>query len=732
MDWQEEAFGACQKIGILLDGAIQIPYTRKHMETPKSGQIEHIFRLANVEVEQSQLDDKIVGIFRFESNGQRKKGPILLVIAEVNGTGYVYDQLIDVVNNEAEQSRHLTVGVDADPVTRFEKIVQNINNAVATFVAQEPSPINWTRVNIFIVELSDGHACLTGIGRLMNMFLQKQADDSFKTFDLFGSLEQTPDTNPEKLFRSIICGDMKTGDVLIAGSSNLERLRNELRLKERLTTLPPVAASVEITQDLERQSIPDDFIAVIVACTAADAVTESADIPEAAAGNKSTASIERLRETEDNTLRNLAPVLKPRTKETAKGEPLAPSVGGPLGLVATVRRLISRDRAGDVAARASLRGMNAGFGTFLTKKRKTVLIAAAVIAGAIVIGGLLIGHQRNVTAERTAWNMTFDRAKSIIERAQGEAVYSEDRARKSLAESETILQGLDAKSKTRKDAIEGLRKDSADLREKLRRIVTVAQPTQLFALASEIAPGALVSPILFKGSLVIADRSSKAIVVINPETKETKRIDLPADTGQITTLAPGRESVIVGLEDGKLLGVNITSGQTSSLTIGSEKAKAMTDIVTYANRLYRLDAESSQIWRYPSATGGFGAEQAYLQAASTNIAEGVSLAIDANVYVLTSKGQVARFYSGGQDGFAIAPIDPPLEHGSSIWAGADGQYVAIADREGKRVLLLTKEGRLVAQYVSPAFSGPTDIVADEAAKKLYVVDGNSAYVLTLP
>ena len=92
------------------------------MEHEKSSKPDVMFRLADIEVEQSQLDDKIVGIFRFESNGQSKKGPVLLVLTEVNGTGYVYDQLIDVVNNEAEQSRTLSIGVDSDPVTRFEKI----------------------------------------------------------------------------------------------------------------------------------------------------------------------------------------------------------------------------------------------------------------------------------------------------------------------------------------------------------------------------------------------------------------------------------------------------------------------------------------------------------------------------------------------------------------------------------------------------------------------------------
>lgn len=723
------ALEACKERRILLDDTEVISYTRKYMEPNNNGSMEHVFRLAEIEVEQSNLDDKIIGLFRFESNGQKKHGPILLVIAEINGTGYVYDQLIDVVNNEAEQSRTLTIGVDTDPVTRFEKVVQNINNAVSAFMEREPTPINWTRVNIFIVELSDGHACLTGVGRLMNMFLQKQADGSFKTFDLFGSLEQPPDVNPQKLFRSIICGDMKAGDVLIAGSSNLERLRNELRMKERLTTLPPVTAALELKQDLEREAIPDDFVAVIASCATLDQPKVEAAVQPPQ--GKSTASVEKMRDTEAKTLRQLAPVLGGR-KETSKGEPLAPHVGGPLGLLAQLRRMIVREKAHDVAAMASMRGMHAGFGSFLTKRRKSLLISAVILALLILVAGSLMKHQRTTAAERAAWNATFDQAKGVIERANGEAVYSEDRARRSLSEAEEALTSLDAATEERKAAVAGLRKEADDLRVKLRRIVDTAQPTQLFALPAEIADGALTSPILFKGSLVVADRSSKELVVMTIENKETKRIKLPADAGQIAALAPGRESVIIAMQDGKLFAANLTDGKVGALSLGSDKAKAMTDITVYANRLYRLDAESGQIWRYPSVSGGFGAEQAYLQATNTNISDATSLAIDSNVYVLKSNGQVARFLSGGQDGFSLSPVDPPLEHGSSIWAETDKQYVAIADTQGKRVVLFTKEGRLVAQYTSSAFKGPTDVTADEATKKLYVVDGNNVYELPLP
>ena len=702
------------------------------MDSQRAKPGEQIFRITDIEVAMSQIDDKIVGIFRFESSGPMKRGPILLVLAEINGTGYVYDKLIDTVNAEAERSRNLTIEVDADPVTRFEKIVQNLNDAVARFLESEPTPINWSRVNIYVVELSEGHLCLAGLGQLMNMFMQKQADGSFKTYDLFGSLEQPVDVNTKKIFASIICGDVKIGDVLIAGSRNLDRLRNELRIRERLTTLPPVTASLEIRQDLERQAIPDDFVAVIVAAMAAES-HKLPPLPVSATKDKSTASIQKLRQTEASTTRQLAPTIAPRNADTTKGEPRAPFVGGPLGLLMRLRRLVSNERVRDVAALSSLRGMNAGFGTLLSKKRKSLLIGIVSLAFLILVIGSIVKYSQTVAAERAAWNSTFDGARGMIERAQGESVYSEDKARKTLQDADGLLAKLDVDTNERKQAVERLRSEASGLKEKLRRLITIATPTQLFALPSGIADGALRSPVISKGSLVMADRSSKSLVVLNIQSRDVKKVSFASSsTADVTSITPGRESVIVGLDDGKLLAANVASGDVSRLSLGAGKAQAMTDITYYANRLYRLDATGGQIWRYPSASGGFGAEQAYLQAASTNLNDAVSLAIDSNVYALKSNGQVARFYAGGQDGFSLPTVDPPLQRADGIWTVADGQYVAIADSQNKRVLLFTKEGRLVAQYVSPVFKGPTDLVADELTKKLYVVDGNALYELSLP
>ena len=59
--------------------------------------------------------------------------------------------------------------------------------AAAAFADEEAAPVQWGRNNIYVLELSEGHLCFTGTGRLTNLFLQKQADGTYRTFDMFGS-----------------------------------------------------------------------------------------------------------------------------------------------------------------------------------------------------------------------------------------------------------------------------------------------------------------------------------------------------------------------------------------------------------------------------------------------------------------------------------------------------------------------------------------------------------------
>ncbi|MBI4138774.1 hypothetical protein HY479_01340 [Candidatus Uhrbacteria bacterium] len=690
--------------------------------------VEQQFRIAEIEVAKSPTDEKIIGIFRYESAGQKKKGASLLILAEISSTVYAYERLLDVINESAEQARHLIAAVETDPVARFEKLIQRINEAVAGFLEGEPTPLSWNRVNLFIMELSQDHICLTGRGRLMNLFLQKQDDGTYRTFDLFGSLEQPAEVDPKKPFAALICGDMKPGDILMAGTLNLERLRNELRIKERLTTMPPVSAALDIKQDLEQHGIPDDFVAAIVACCALE-VPSPKQAPAADDVEKSTASIQKLRDAEKDATQHLSPVFSPAataSEQTNERRVMA----GFFGLLASLRGTVKRYRSKDIALMASLRGMNAGHGSVFTKKHKRILLAGAAVLLAVAVGAGIWRNNQRLAREEAAWTVTYDQARDNRDRAESDLVYANDtRAKKYIDAAEGLLAGLDTKTPQRNEKIEALKTDLERLKERLRKTQAV-EPVELTALAG--APdGALVAPVLAAGVGYAVDNADKTVLKIDTANKTTKRIPLPSGAGTVIAGSLGQKSVVFATSNGAMVAVDLQTDSVTTLS-SQPRASSTTDVIVYGGRAYSLDGPNGQVWRAQGTAGGFGSEQPYIKAATTDLAGAVGLAIDSNVYVLKPDATVARFLSGGQEAFGLVAIDPPLRAASAIWTNADATRLAIADPAGKRIVIFNKDGTLKAQLTSKEFTGPRDLDGNEAEKKLLVIDGTRLLLVSLP
>lgn len=685
------------------------------------------FRLADIELSRSPVDDRIAGIFRYEQPSLKGRGATVLVIADIHSSLYAYERFLDKINATVDQARLIVAGVGQDPIARFEKLIQRLNDAIANFLSEEPNPLNWKRVHVFVMELSEGHLCFTGTGSLMNAFFQKQSDGSYRSFDMLSSLEQPVEPDTTKLFSSIVCGDMNAGDVLIAGTNNLERLRGELGLKERLTTLPPVTAALDIQQDLERRGIPDQFHAIVISCHEVQIPeAESVDAPVPMDTDPSTASIEKLRSTEESTAHHTEPILSPER----------PFSRASLAMLLTRfkqmrRRLFARPRLPeriDAVALASLRSMNVGYGNVLTKKRKLLFAGGFLCVFLLITGGLWWRHASRIAAETAAWNSAFAAATDLRNRAESDLIYgNEARARNEIAQIEEALGTLASPLAERTELITKLQTELASFKDRLKKIVTVSGITELLSGTDR-----LVAPVLTADRAYVADPAQKEILSYETATKTVKHIPLPKNSGDIVAAAKGTNDILFATSNGNLLALNIKTEQLTSVPWEHAKTSSTADIVFYASKLYRLDPEQGQVWRSVQSGGGYGAERAYLKATNVPQTGSVSLAIDSSVYLLAPNGTVSRFFNGGQEGFSLGSVDPPLTSASAMWTEADQDKIIVVDPGGKRILIFDKLGNIGAQLIAPDIKSPSDLDVDLANKRMLLTDGNRLLLVPLP
>lgn len=696
-------------------------------------------RVAEIEVNASPTDERIIGIFRYESDQKGKRGPLVLLIAEIASTLYVYEQLLDIINDGIERLRSLTSAVDTDAMGRFEKLVQGVNEAVGGFLAEEPSSIAWNRVNLFLLEIHEEHLCLAGVGHLCNMFVQRQADGSTRTFDLFGSLEQPAEVNPKKLFSALIFGEIKAGDVLFAGTQNFERLRQELGIAARLKSLPPVTAALDIQQALEAQHIPDDFGAVIVAQVELDepiAPPAAQKRPEPEK-EKSTSSVEKMYTEEKTVEAMLNPAMTPLSSLTpSQGLALRDQLHGLKAHLSNVpawvkRAFTRKPSTHDPVTMAGLRTMHAGHGSSLIgKHRRTISIGIALLI--VGVGGtFLYRYVQRTRAEQAAWNSAYDQAMDKKGRAEASLVYGDDdRSLRLMQEADAILQSLDSSNAKRAEARKTLVIALNGVHAKLRKEQVVSQPRVVFHLAPEASDAPLAHLAFADGKIYTFDARSKQIVVVEPTSSVVKRLNWPDPLPPIASSAE-KTGAIFFTQDHKAYRADPTKDAVTPLVYDSKGEGAIVAGSVYGKRLYLLDPSGNMIWRHNLGTS-IGPASSYLKQTSVSLKDAVSLAIDSNVYVGFSNGQLVRYLSGAQESWSALPIDPPLTNLNALWTGLDTDRLVIVDAKGKRIVILRKDGKLVAQITSPAFVNPSAVAVDLTTKMVFVTDGQTIYSFDLP
>lgn len=695
------------------------------------------FRLAEIEVQHHVEEDRIVGFFRYDSEQSDKKAPLLLILADIASSLYVYEQLLDVINETADQARHLTAEVQGDPMARFEKIVERLNKAIAQFIAEEPSEISWKRVNVFVMEFSDAHVCLSGIGRLANILLQKQDSGDFKSYDLFGSLEQPVEMNPEKVFASVLCGPLNVGDTLFVGTNNFDHWRNDLRLIERVSSLPPVSAALEVKQDLERLDLAEEFVGLLVShvrLPSRPVNQKAAPGPSVKlAGKTVEAMYQQEQETQDVLSPSMSPK-KPAAPQERKNRAFSTTSFSfvKLGaeLKAKFRNLFSKNS--DPVSLNSLRGLHAGHGNFLSNNKKRLLLGGVI--GLILLGsfgGWAYFNQR-AKAEAELWQAQYDQIVDKKNLAEADLVYgNEARTRSQIEEAKQLAADLPDDEEERARQKEELMKELDAVLYKLKRETVLEDPELLVSLAADAPDGALRSLALFNGKTISVDDSAKQAVIVDNESKGVTRAELPDNIGTVIAAAGGNSGVYAITDEKQLLLIRedgtVTQGQIQGTELDQLK-----DVDVYASRFYILDPASNMIWKYNPSGAGAAAESKYLQQNSETFEGATSIAIDANIYVAFDDGRVKRYLSGVEETWEPVTVDPALDNAVAVWTTPDTDRVVVADQKNNRIVVFRKDGRLVGQLVSPKWNGPSFVTGDDEAKTLYVLDSNRIYKLDLP
>jgi len=363
------------------------------------------------------------------------------------------------------------------------------------------------------------------------------------------------------------------------------------------------------------------------------------------------------------------------------------------------------------------------------QRRVTTILAAVLLAVTFSIAGLVLrDYQANqVVAD---YRLVIQRIEEDIASARRLLTQQRpdpERARERLAAAMTRIGEARNSSAAEEVRLAGFRDEIAGLLDRLANVsVDLAR----------IAPGA--GPVQLAASangLYAADPGAGRLWRIFGEPVET---GIVLQKGQRNVGAPVAvatlDDVVYTIDDQRRVWKAQGNTIVDVTPPDTDRWKSVSGLAMFVGNLYVLDAQSGQLWKHePDATGRFGPAVPFIAAPlPPNTAR--SVAVDGDVWIVTSAGEVLRLrrqgletaagridFTARWDGEAVKPI--------AIQALESQRSVYFLDQAGKRVVRMTRDGRETARFaLSVDLDDPTAFYVSEDQQVAYTIHGSKLAV----
>lgn len=154
-------------------------------------------------------------------------------------------------------------------------------------------------------------------------------------------------------------------------------------------------------------------------------------------------------------------------------------------------------------------------------------------------------------------------------------------------------------------------------------------------------------------------------------------------------------------------------------------------ISSYDGNLYVLDPKGNQVHRYLPSASGFDSEPtSAIAGGGGDLENAETMSVSGDIFISMKDGSVRRYAGGNSAGFPLPSIDRPLKTITDVVSLPNNPEVYLADSGNKRIVVGSREGAFVRQYVSNAFTDIRALSLDPTGAQMYVVVGDS--LLTAP
>jgi len=350
------------------------------------------------------------------------------------------------------------------------------------------------------------------------------------------------------------------------------------------------------------------------------------------------------------------------------------------------------------------------------KKKKITLLVGILILTLLLLSIFFGITERTRRQKESRFETKFSQAMHNFEEAMSLYSLNPERSRELFSQSQNLVDELSAEG-TSNPALSDFKKR---LQENEGKILGVYKVTpELFVDLSLLSDS-------FQGDKISAENND--LVILDKNGAKVVFVSIPTKTSEVRA----GPSLVKNAEDLSLYSDYIYLLKADGVYDISNGNKRVIDktwdgevfIHAYAGNIYILEKTNGGIGRYVAGTQGFVSKKEWLSPGiEPDLSDIVDWVIDGSVWLLDKNGDVFKYSLGNPQPFSISGVSPPFLESAAIYTNEELKYLYILDPRNSRVVVLTKEGDFLAQYMDDKIGKTKDFAVSEKEKKIIILTG---------
>jgi len=362
----------------------------------------------------------------------------------------------------------------------------------------------------------------------------------------------------------------------------------------------------------------------------------------------------------------------------------------------------------------------------LFKKSNVIGIGIILIVAIFAINSVYSKHIENQEIE--ALRGKIFAIDNLIDKAKGRNIIDEkSKARDVLKEIDQAMNEL-SDSKYLKNEIEEKNNEIKKLSDSINEIIRVDVPKEYANLDAKY-PGVKASNIVFlKDTLYVVSKDAimKLLldhVVLLPITglKEGEEVST-------ASAFDSEGSILLFTNQNRIIEFKNDEFTENKLSNPDIKFKDAVALETFGRRIYLLDPNSDQLWKYAKQGLSFANPEEY-KPFDVDLTKSIDVSVVGDIYFLQQGGEIVRTNrrKTQEFNFTEIPKDTDLSTSTRLAMNPTMKQLFILDPNNNRIVVTGYRGLYAKQFIFPNIGKLKDIFVNEDTRKLYVLTDDKVY-----